>query len=85
MSYYDLRSPRSYTTDPEGSPSYNLADPDPDRTFLGLLHRELMTATEREKEAHASLAEHQAKAGALTAERVAIERAINAYQGLETA
>lgn len=54
---------------------------DPDRTFLGVLRRELMAAAEREKATHASLAEHQAKAGALTAERVAIERAIRAYQG----
>jgi hypothetical protein len=62
----------------------NLADPDPDRTFLGLLSRELMTATEREKETRAALQEHQAKADHLTREREAIERAIKAYQGQTT-
>jgi len=62
-------------------PEFNLADPDPDRTFLGLLHRELNAATGREKETRAALAEHQAKADHLTREREAIERAINAYQG----
>jgi hypothetical protein len=70
--------------DPDPDPAgkvYNLADPDPDRTFLGLLHRELNAATGREKETRASLAEHQAKADALTREREAIERAIRAYQG----
>jgi hypothetical protein len=79
---YDLRSTRrSYTTDSEDSPTYNLADPDPDRTFLGILRRELMTAAAEEKETRAALAEHQAKADALTREREAIERAIKAYQG----
>jgi hypothetical protein len=82
MSYdpYTMHVPQvTSVTNPR--PEFNLADPDPDRTFLGLLHRELNAATAREKETHAALAEHQAKAGALTAERVAIERAIKAYQG----
>jgi hypothetical protein len=75
--------------------SYNFADyadhvtvttsetrdlPDPDRTFLGLLHRELNAATEREKETRGALSKMQAKADACTREREAIERAIKAYQ-----
>lgn len=83
----------SYSTDFTSNPPYDYQGPqvltassivnvpDPDRTFLGILRRELMAATEREKETHAALAEHQGRAGALTAERVAIERAIRAYQG----
>ena len=65
-------------------PEFNLADPDPDRTFLGILNRELMSATEREKETRAALQEHQAKADTLTREREAIERAIKAYQHQES-
>jgi hypothetical protein len=65
-------------------PEFNLADPDPDRTFLGILRRELMAAAEREKETLAALQEHQAKADHLTREREAIERAIKAYQGQTT-
>lgn len=74
MSYTDDIAERNETGD------YNLADPDPGRTFLGILNRELMTATQREKETRAALAEHQAKADYLTRERESIERAINAYQ-----
>jgi hypothetical protein len=87
MSYEvgDYLAPRDYitqvTTTTNPRPEFNLADPDPDRTFLGILRRELMAATEREKETRAALAEHTAKADHLTRERVAIERAINAYQG----
>jgi hypothetical protein len=54
---------------------------DPDRTFLGLLRRELQTAAVREKETRAALAEHQAKADHLTKERERILAAIKAYEG----
>jgi hypothetical protein len=75
MSSYDFQR---YVDDVVITPE---TDPDPDRTFLGLLRRELMTAAEREGSARAALAEHQAKADACTREREAIERAIKAYEG----
>jgi hypothetical protein len=82
MSYdpYTMHVPQvTSITNPR--PEFNLADPDPDGSFLGTLRHALNTATAAEKETRAALAEHQAKADHLTREREAIERAIKAYQG----
>jgi len=81
MSSYGLGRDFDPTTYVSVSTSSNVPpNEDPDRTFVGLLRRELMTATEREKETNMALATLTVEADAVTRERIAIERAIKAYE-----